>query len=168
MNADTTIYAYVGDGFVLHPQCVNKEDLEELTPVHSWELEGLEDLSCDACDEYIIEPEDEPEDENFADEPGDPQGHGVYECCEVCGRFIKSEYDWNTRHIECDEDEPEDEPEDKSFDELYFELYVELYTDYPGCFLEPDGDNENGDEDLDDDEDRRWYPVFGDHPAPGG
>jgi len=60
---DTTIYGYIFDGYVLHPDCVTED--RDVTAkyddtagrLYSHDDTGEEGLSCDACGDYIFEPD---------------------------------------------------------------------------------------------------------------
>jgi hypothetical protein len=63
MMVDTTIYGYVFDGYVLHPDCVMSEEensaVDDGTASRLYYLDDNDPngLTCDHCTEWIFEPD---------------------------------------------------------------------------------------------------------------
>ena len=58
MMVDTTVYGYVGDGYVQCPECHGERaDGDDMSRLYSTDDTDEGGLSCDACGRYIFEPD---------------------------------------------------------------------------------------------------------------
>ena len=58
MMVDTTVYGYVGEGYVQCPTCHDERpDDDNMGRLYSTDDNSSEGLSCDACGKYIFEPD---------------------------------------------------------------------------------------------------------------
>lgn len=63
MMTDTTIYGYIFDGFVLHPDCVTDEaDIKAVDDGTAGRLYSIDDnepdgMTCDGCGAWVFEPD---------------------------------------------------------------------------------------------------------------
>lgn len=94
MFVDTTIYGYTIPGGAFHPGCLPEsykpEQHPEVHALFNWDLSEWDQLSCDACGLWIVEPDSADEDED--EEPGTVLAEPVFDVNQLALPGI----DWTT------------------------------------------------------------------------